>query len=353
MNPPSRKIIHVDMDAFFASVEIRDNPKLKGKPVAVGGKADSRGVIATCNYEARKYGIHSAMASAEAKRRCPSLILIKGRMETYREVSAQIHQIFRRYTDIIEPLSLDEAYLDVTDCPHCRGSATLIAEQIRKEIFAVTQLTASAGIAPNKFLAKVASDENKPNGQCVITPDKAADFAAQLPLRKYPGVGPRTQERLAALGLMTGADIVNFSPTRLNDILGKFGTTLFERAQGIDERPVRVNRERKSVGIETTLEHDLTTTDQCWPVLQTLREGLQKRLKSRPFNAITVKLKFQDFQITTVTRQGNEITDDRLHSLLEIAFQRAEKRRIRLLGLSVTLNPDTPTEQLSLQLETE
>ena len=167
-----RKIIHVDMDAFYASVEIRDNPALKGKPIAVGGKADSRGVISTCSYEARRFGIHSAMPSAEAKRRCPELILIPGRMSVYKAVSAQIREVFARYTELIEPLSLDEAYLDVSDCSACRGSATLIAEQIRREILEETGLTASAGIAPNKFLAKIASDENKPNGQCVITPDQ-------------------------------------------------------------------------------------------------------------------------------------------------------------------------------------
>lgn len=351
MDSRPRKIIHIDMDAFYASVEIRDNPALAGHPIAVGGKADSRGVIATCNYEARKFGVHSAMASAEAKRRCPQLILIPGRMQVYREVSAQIHEIFHHYTDIIEPLSLDEAYLDVTDSKLCQGSATLMAEAIRAEILATTQLTASAGVAPNKFLAKIASDENKPNGICVVTPDQAADFAARQPLKKYPGAGPKTCERLEKLGFITGADILRSSPEQMLHILGQFGPRLYQRAQGIDERPVQPSRIRKSVGVETTLERDISRFEQCREVLDGLCPELHRRLRGRAFHNVTVKLKFHDFNQTTATHQGSQLTSTLLDNVLHIALTRANGRRIRLVGISVALTEAPPSQQLQLDLE--
>ncbi|MBR9884481.1 MAG: DNA polymerase IV [Oceanospirillales bacterium] len=344
-----RKIIHIDMDAFFASVEIRDNPQLKGKAIAVGGKADSRGVISTCSYEARKFGVHSAMPSAEAVRRCPQLILLPGRMSVYKEVSNQIRAIFARYSDLVEPLSLDEAYLDVTDCKACRGSATLIAEKIRAEILAETGLTASAGVAPNKFLAKIASDENKPDGQFVITPDNAAAFAADLPLRKLPGVGPRTAERLESLGLHYGRDILPWSLPDLTEAFGKFGNSLYQRARGIDYRPVQPSRERKSVGVETTLAHDLRTEAQCASIMNTLLPELVQRLRGRPFKGITVKLKFHDFQQTTASGQANRISSDILDSILHTAWQRADGRRVRLVGISVALSDELPTRQLSFE----
>lgn len=345
-----RKIIHIDMDAFYASVEIRDNPSLRGLPIAVGGRADSRGVISTCSYEARRYGIHSAMPSAEAKRRCPQLILLPGRMDVYKAVSAQIRAIFARYTDLIEPLSLDEAYLDVTDCSLCHGSATLIAEQIRTEIRAETGLTASAGVAPNKFLAKIASDENKPDGLCVITPDRAADFAASLTLRKYPGIGPKTTQRLEQLGLHTGADLLPLSSERLEQLLGKFGPVLYQRARGIDQRPVQPSRVRKSVGVETTLAQDLRDETQCLQVLQRLLPELQRRLQGRPFLGITIKLKFHDFQLTSASYQSDRLADDVLRSMLQVAFRRSDGRRVRLVGISVALAPEQPLRQLALDL---
>ncbi len=332
-----RKIIHVDMDCFFAAVEMRDNPELRDKPIAVGGRATGRGVIATCNYAARAFGVRSAMASSEAMRRCPQLVLIPGRMSVYKEVSAQIRAIFRRYTDQIEPLSLDEAYLDVTDSPHCRGSATLMAQAIRAAILAETGLTASAGIAPNKFLAKIASDENKPNGQCVILPDQCAQFAAALPLRKIPGVGPRTAERLAQRGLHRGEDLLNHSAETLAQWFGKFGPVLYQRAQGIDERPVRTNRIRKSVGVETTLEQDLLTESDCLAQLLVLLPELSRRLGARPFKGLNVKLKFSDFQLTTVACPAASLDPARLASLVQIGFARGGGRGVRLVGLSVTL----------------
>ncbi|WP_432696153.1 DNA polymerase IV [Marinobacterium sp. YM272] len=343
-----RKIIHIDMDAFYASVEIRDNPSLRGKPIAVGGKAESRGVISTCSYEARKYGIHSAMPSAEAKRLCPELILIPGRMSVYKSVSAQIRKIFARYTELIEPLSLDEAYLDVSECSACQGSATLIAQQIRAEILKETGLTASAGVAPNKFIAKIASDENKPNGQCVVTPDRVAEFVAALPLRKIPGVGPRTAEKLEQLGLTHGRDLLDWSLEALTERFGKFGHSLYQRARGIDERPVQPSRIRKSVGVETTLSHDLRTEAQCEKILLSLLPELKQRLRGRSFKGITIKLKFHDFQQTTAAGQSDRLSEDVLRSILHTAFERAAGRRVRLVGISVALAEESSLRQLAL-----
>lgn len=343
-----RKIIHIDMDAFFASVEIRDNPELRGKAIAVGGRADSRGVISTCSYEARKFGVHSAMPSAEAVRLCPHLILLQGRMSVYKEVSEQVRAIFARYSDLVEPLSLDEAYIDVSQCQACQGSATLIAQRIRADILAETGLTASAGVAPNKFLAKIASDENKPNGQFVITPDRAARFAADLPLRKIPGVGPRTAEKLEAMGLVYGRDILPWSPAELAERFGKFGHSLYQRARGIDERPVQPSRVRKSVGVETTLAHDLRTEAQCASVLNGLLPELIQRLRGRTFKGVTVKLKFHDFQQTTAAGQADRISADILDAILHTAWERAAGRRVRLVGVSVTLADTAPLRQLSL-----
>jgi len=348
----TRKIIHIDMDAFFASVEIRDNPRLQNKPVAVGGGASARGVISTCNYEARRYGVRSAMPSAEALRRCPKLILVPGRMSVYEEVSAQVRTIFSRYSHLVEPLSLDEAYLDVTNSMWCKGSATLIAEKIRAEIEIVTGLTASAGIAPNKFLAKISSDENKPNGQFVITPEQASDFAARLPLRRIPGVGPRTAERLAEHGLYTGQDVLEKTPECLGRWLGKFGPVLHQRAQGIDERPVLSHRERRSVAVEVTLPSDLTSQSACFDVLRGLLRELSKRLAGRPFKSAQVKLRFHDFQQTTVTQKSQFIDLGLLYSILSAAYQRGNGRRVRLVGISVALASaqDDPGHQLSLGL---
>lgn len=344
----TRKIIHIDMDAYFAAVEVRDNPRLQGQPVAVGGSRERRGVISTASYEARRFGVRSAMATGEALRRCPQLILLPGRMAVYKQVSQQIRSIFARYTDLIEPLSLDEAYLDVSDCSHCQGSATRIAERIRADILRETGLTASAGVAPNKFLAKIASDENKPNGQCVITPARAAAFAAHLPLRKIPGVGPKSAEKMAALGLHTGADVLRHSPEQLTEWLGKFGPVLHERAQGVDERPVQTHRVRKSVGVESTLSADLTSEAACFSVLERLLPELERRLAGRAFKGIQVKLKFHDFQQTTAACQSLLLDESVLRSVLAVAYGRAQGRRVRLVGISVALAESQPFQQLTL-----
>ncbi|MGA9618935.1 MAG: DNA polymerase IV, partial [Serratia proteamaculans] len=229
-----RKIIHVDMDCFFAAVEMRDDPSLRDIPLAIGGSADRRGVISTANYPARRYGVHSAMSTAMALKLCPHLKLLPGRMAAYKEASQHIREIFARYTPLIEPLSLDEAYLDVTDCSQCNGSATLIAEQIRQTISDELNLTASAGIAPIKFLAKIASELNKPNGQYVITPAQVPAFLQQLPLSKIPGVGKVTAKRLEDVGLITCADVQQYDLVALLKRFGKFGRVLWERCQGID-----------------------------------------------------------------------------------------------------------------------
>lgn len=262
-----RKIIHIDMDCYFAAVEMRDFPEYRGKPLAVGGSSDRRGVISTCSYEARKFGVRSAMATAYAFKLCPDLILVPGRMQVYKDVSLQIREIFSRYTPLIEPLSLDEAYLDVSECQQYKGSATLIAQAIRSDILAETGLTASAGIAPVKFLAKVASDLNKPNGQYVITPETLPDFVKTLSLRKIPGVGKVTAEKLSSLGLNTCGDVQAYSKPELLARFGKFGGVLIERSQGIDERGISADRERKSVGVETTLAKDIYSLEQCQQVI--------------------------------------------------------------------------------------
>ncbi|MGS0694269.1 DNA polymerase IV [Shewanella sp. 0m-4] len=336
-----QKIIHVDMDCFYAAVEMRDFPELRGKPIAVGGRSDRRGVISTCNYEAREFGVRSAMASGSALKLCPDLILVPGRMQVYKEVSSQIRAVFERYTDLIEPLSLDEAYLDVTESPHCKGSATLMAEAIRADILAETGLTASAGIAPVKFLAKIASDLNKPNGQYVIRPDMIDEFIKTLPLIKIPGVGKVTAKKLADLGLHTCSDIQLYPEAKLIEGFGKFGAVLIERAKGIDKRAISPNRERKSVGVETTLAKDIHTLEQCRAVMPQLIQELAGRVsrsaKDRVINKQVVKLKFEDFKQTTIEHRSDEISVNLFYQLLEQAMERQNERGIRLLGVSVGL----------------
>lgn len=348
-----RKFIHVDMDCFFAAVEMRDFPELRGKPIAVGGRSDRRGVISTCNYQARTFGVRSAMASAYALRLCPDLILVPGRMSVYKEVSNQIRDVFAKYTDLIEPLSLDEAYLDVSDCSLYKGSATLIAEAIRHDIFNATGLTASAGIAPVKFLAKIASDLNKPNGQYVITPNNIPEFVKTLPLRKIPGVGKVTGEKLSALGLNTCADVQAYPQAALIERFGKFGLLLIERAQGIDTRGISTHRERKSVGVETTLAKDIYTQNQCEQVMPGLIQELSSRIsrsaKDRKIQKQVVKIKFNDFKQTTIEHRSDEISVKLFYELLTQALERREGRGIRLLGVSVGLL----CESLKSQAETD
>jgi len=293
-----RKIIHVDMDAFFASVEQRDNPELRGKPVAVGGSS-GRGVVAAASYEARRFGVRSAMPSVTAKRLCPDLIFCKSRFDVYREVSQQIRAIFRHHTDLVEPLSLDEAYLDVTEDKLGIGSATRIAELIRQEIRAKTRLTASAGVSYNKFLAKIASDQNKPDGLCVIRPGEGARFVAELPIRRFHGVGPKGAEKMARLGIETGGDLAARDIAWLRAHFGSFAEYLFRAARGIDLRPVRSSRIRKSVGGERTFSRDLSSGGELRETLEEIIDIVWtsiERAEARG-RTVTLKLKYTDFQI--------------------------------------------------------
>lgn len=350
-----RKIIHIDMDCFYAAIEMRDDPSLRNVPVAVGGSTDRRGVICTANYEARRFGVHSAMSTAIALRLCPHLKVVSGRMSLYKETSVRIQQIFARYTDLIEPLSLDEAYLDVTDCQQLHGSATLIAEAIRQQIFDELQLTASAGIAPIKFLAKIASDLNKPNGQYVIKPQDMAEFVLTLSLKKIPGVGKVTAQKLADMGLHTCADVQKYDVIALIKNMGKFGQSLWERCHAIDERPVNPDRLRKSVGVERTLAQDIHQWEECLLLLDKLYDELQLRLaKVKPDLRIArqgVKFKFADFQQTT-QEHVYPILDK--SDLVQIAKQVWENRRkgrgVRLVGLHVMLISPQLERQLSFIL---
>jgi DNA polymerase-4 len=293
-----RKIIHVDMDAFFASVEQRDNPELRGKPVAVGGSS-GRGVVAAASYEARRFGVRSAMPSVTAKRLCPDLVFCKSRFDVYREVSQQIRAIFRHHTDLVEPLSLDEAYLDVTEDKLGIGSATRIAELIRQEIRAKTRLTASAGVSYNKFLAKIASDQNKPDGFCVIRPGQGAAFVAELPIRRFHGVGPKGAEKMARLGIETGGDIAAKEIEWLRAHFGSFADYLYRAARGIDLRPVRSSRIRKSVGGERTFSRDLSAGAELRETMEDIIDivwGYIERAEARG-RTVTLKMKYSDFQI--------------------------------------------------------
>ncbi|MFM2590781.1 DNA polymerase IV [Vibrio sp. TBV020] len=347
-----RKIIHIDMDCFYAAVEMRDNPSYRNRPLAVGGHEKQRGVISTCNYEARKFGVRSAMATSKALQLCPKLLVVPGRMNVYRDVSQQIRAIFSRYTDLIEPLSLDEAYLDVTHCTLHKGSATLIAQAIRREIYDELNLTASAGIAPVKFLAKVASDMNKPNGQYVIPPDKVQEEVDKLPLEKIPGVGKVSLEKLHQAGYFVGADIKRSDYRDLLLKFGRLGASLWNKSHGVDNREVVVERERKSVGVERTFSQNISTYEECWKVIEEkLFPELEKRLeKASPEKAIIkqgIKLKFADFQLTTIEHIHPELDLEYFKQLLRDILQRQNGREIRLLGLSVMLKPESQVQQLS------
>lgn len=352
-----RKIIHVDMDCFFAAVEMRDDPSLRDIPLAIGGSADRRGVISTANYPARRYGVHSAMSTAMALKLCPHLKLLPGRMAAYKEASQHIREIFARYTPLIEPLSLDEAYLDVTDCIQCNGSATLIAQQIRQAISDELNLTASAGIAPIKFLAKIASELNKPNGQYVITPAQVPEFLQQLPLNKIPGVGKVTAKRLEEVGLITCADVQQYDLVALLKRFGKFGRVLWERCQGIDLREVSPERLRKSVGVERTLSEDIHDWEECETlIVDKLYPELEMRLrKVKPDLHIArqgVKLKFQDFQQTTQEHVWPVLNkDDLINVARQVWRERREGRGVRLVGLHVTLLDPQLERQLLLPWE--
>ena len=347
----ARKIIHCDCDCFYAAVEMRDNPALRDVPLAVGGRHDQRGVVATANYEARRYGIHSAMATAQAMKLCPDLVVIRPNMEKYRIASRQILAIYSDYTDLVEPLSLDEAYLDVSESPHCKGSATLIAQEIRRRIFATVGITASAGVAPNKFVAKVASDWNKPDGLCLVRPDEVDAFVAALAVKKLHGVGKVTAAKLNKMGVETCADLREWALADLEHHFGRFGARLHDLCRGIDERAVSSERERKSVSVEETYNTDLPDLASCLALIPELFDSLNARIEragaARFINKLAVKIKFADFQQTTVECVGSAPRIALYEKLMETGFAR-RSLPVRLLGLGVRLGEAENLEQLSL-----
>lgn len=336
-----RKIIHIDMDAFFASVEQLDNPELRGKPVAVGGSGP-RSVVAAASYEARKFGVRSAMPSVTAKKLCPELIFVKHNFDRYTEVSECIHVIFREYTDIIEPLSIDEAFLDVTEDKQHIGSATLIAKKIRREIKEKTGLTASAGISVNKFLAKIASDINKPDGLFIIKPEDAEKFIEELNVEKFYGIGKVTAEKMHKLGIHKGKDLKDWDLVSLVRNFGKAGVFFYDIVRGIDDRPVEPDSERKSVGTELTYEKDLKTRFEIIAELYKLEKELMERLVQAETSGrtITLKIKFSDFRQLTRSRTVQHYIRDfeTLHH--EVTSIRKsldlENVSIRLLGVTVS-----------------
>ena len=351
-----RKIIHVDMDAFYASVEQRDNPSLRGQPVAVGHAA-KRGVVAAASYEARKFGVRSAMPSTTALRQCPALVFVPPRFEVYRAVSEQIRRIFADYTPLIEPLSLDEAYLDVTDNLRGIPTASATAKEIRARILADTGLTASAGISYNKFFAKLASDYRKPNGQFVITPEMGPEFVEELPVGKFHGIGPVTAEKMKALGVHTGADLRDQSLAFLQQHFGKAGAWYFAIARGEDDRPVTPDRPRKSSGAETTFAADLTQPSDIEDGVRAMADDVWAWCEKHQVfgQTVTVKIKYADFRHVTRSRTltAPVVTRDQLHevsiSLVQSVYP--VPMGIRLLGVTVSkLGAASVSQQLELGL---
>lgn len=370
MSNYQRKIIHVDMDCFFAAVEMLDNPALKGKPIGVGGDMDRRGVLCTCNYEARKYGVRSAMATSIAKKKCPQLILVPPRMHRYKEISQIVHSIFEEYTDKIQPLSLDEAYLDVSFCKEFQGSATLIAKDIRKKIFEQTGLTASAGVAGNKFLAKVASDMNKPDGLYVIAPKDVDSFILNLDIAKINGVGKVTQAKLHELGVKTCADLQKLSLEKLVGNFGKMGQVLFMRARGIDDSIVSSDSTPKSLSVERTFAQDIDEIQEMKVAMNSIMEEFYFRLKRNKkkleekklsISNFQLKVKYSDFQTSTIETKKNltlsefclnsfeEFFESYFNDYIDLIDKMFERRSsaVRLIGLGVKLT-EIKTDQMPL-----
>lgn len=335
-----RKIIHIDMDAFYASVEQRDNPSLRGKPVAVGGSKE-RGVVAAASYEARKFGVHSALASAIAYRKCPHLIFVKPNFEKYRAVSQQIREIFHEYTDLVEPLSLDEAYLDVTENKKGVETATRIARQIRQMIWEQTGLHASAGISINKFLAKVASDINKPNGQKTIMPFEVLEFLEKLPIKKFYGIGAKTAEKMKKLGIHSGRDLKAWDQSLLVREFGKSGVHYYNIVRGLQKSEVKPNRIRKSIGAERTFSQNVHQEKDLLDKLETIMDKLADRISSAEAKGktVTLKLKYHDFEIHTRSSTMVEATNqkDVIFNRVKALLRESEiEKPVRLLGVSLS-----------------
>lgn len=339
---PTRKIIHIDMDAFFAAVEQRDFPQYRNKPIIVGGAPDSRGVVATCSYEARQFGIHSAMPSAHAYRLCPQAIFVKPRFEAYQAASMAIRKIFADYTDLFEPLSLDEAYLDVSNASLHQGSATLIAKAIKALIKQETGLIASAGVSYNKFLAKIASDINKPDGLYLIAPEQGAGFVEQLPIEKFHGVGRATSIKMHSLGITTGKDLKELPLKTLQHYFGKIGLHYYSISRGIDNRPVNNYRIRKSIGVEITFQQDIKVKQDVVAHLQSLLEKALSKVAEKQLVArtLTVKIKYHDFVQTTRSRTLPHVitTTSMLCLILEDLLKNTDigRRNVRLLGITLS-----------------
>ncbi|QLG45492.1 DNA polymerase IV [Costertonia aggregata] len=359
---PLRKIIHVDMDAFYASVEQLDNPELRGKPIAVGGKS-KRGVVAAASYEARKFGVRSAMSSVIAQRNCPDLIFVKARFDRYKEISQTIRKIFYDYTDLVEPLSLDEAYLDVTVNKKGNPSATLIAKEIRQRILEKTGLNASAGISINKFIAKVASDINKPNGQKTVNPEEVIQFLEDLDIRKFYGVGKVTAEKMYKLGVFTGKDLKSKSLEFLTETFGKSGTYYYHVVRGIHTSAVKPHRIPKSVGAERTFNENLSSEIFMLERLDHIAKELERRLKKSDIagKTVTLKIKYSDFTLNTRSKTLPYFIADKgliLETAKELLYQEELQNSVRLLGISLAnLNtekkekPKTEKETISVQLK--
>jgi DNA polymerase-4 len=341
-----RKIIHIDMDCFYAAIEERENPSLRGKPVGVGG-SERRGVLTTANYEARKYGCRSAMPVFKALELCPQLILVPVQFDLYRSVSASIRAIFGRFTDLIEPLSLDEAYLDVS---HLQSSGAAVAREIRAQILEETGLTASAGIAPNKLIAKIASDWHKPNGQKQVTEEEIPAFLEKLPVGRIWGVGKKMREKLTALGIETCGDLQKLDQIELSQRFGKWGIELWHLCRGIDDRTVTPDRTRKSVSSEMTFSENITVLPALIPPMRGMIEGLLEDLakshSDRTIRSLVVKMKFADFNRTTAERAGHVVDPAIFEELLTEAWRRGNARSVRLLGVGVRFVDPQEVEQL-------
>lgn len=354
MQIPQRKIIHVDMDAFYASVEQHDQPELKGKPIAVGG--EHRGVVAAASYEARKFGVRSAMSSKIAKEKCPHLIFVKPRFHRYKEISQKIREIFHEYTDLVEPLSLDEAYLDVTENKKNIESANEIAREIRQKIFEETGLTASAGISVNKFLAKVASDINKPNGQKTIHPTQILDFLEELPIEKFYGIGKVTANKMYSLQIFKGKDLKAKSMEELARLFGKSGIYYYNVVRGIHHGEVKPHRIQKSVGVEHTFWDDINEDEELYQKLKSLSEELESRLTKREIKGktLTLKIKYKDFSQYTRSKTQEvyyENAEDFYETAQKLWELRPYNKAIRLLGLSLSNLNTEEKKQISVQLK--
>ena len=354
---PIRKIIHIDMDAFYASVEQLDRPELKGKPIAVGG-SEVRGVVSAASYEARKFGVKSAMSGVQAARLCPQLIFVRPRFDRYKEISKQIRAVFLEYTDLVEPLSLDEAYLDVTENKKGNPSATLIAEEIRKKIFDKTGLTASAGISVNKFVAKIASDYNKPNGQKTVNPDEVEAFIEVLDVKKFYGIGKVTAEKMYQLGIYTGLDLKSKSLEYLEHHLGNSGQSFYNLSRGISYSQVKPNRQMKSIGAERTFNENLSSEIYMEERLENIASEIERRIKKYKISGktITLKIKYSDFSQQTRSKTLPYFIADKsliLETAKELLYQERLKDSVRLLGISLNNLNTNQKKNIVVQLKFE